>query len=89
MTAIVTLLISFVLVCTNLMTEIQDDEEFNSPNVVKVACDQNGNALYFSREPIPSIRKAGKLVFKRYKRLGIIAFRKDFLHCFATLSPTP
>lgn len=77
------------LPCSNLMTEIKDDEEFNSANVVKVVCDNNRNALYFSREPIPSVRKAGKLSFKRYKQLGIIAFRRDFLHCFAALSPTP
>ena len=77
------------LACTNLMAEIKDDEDFNSANVVKVVCDRDSNAIYFSREPIPSVRKAGNLAFTKYKQLGIIAFRKDFLHRFAGLPPTP
>lgn len=77
------------LPCTNLMVEILDDAEFNSTDVVKTVCTIKGNATYFSREPIPSVRKAGKLIFKRYKQLGIIAFRKHFLHTFSQLPPTP
>lgn len=77
------------LLCTNLMSEILSDDEFTNANVVKTVCDLEGNALYFTREPIPSVRKAGSLVFQKYKQLGIIAFRKEFLYCFATLPPTP
>jgi 3-deoxy-manno-octulosonate cytidylyltransferase (CMP-KDO synthetase) len=33
--------------------ELQSAEEFFNPNVVKVVCDANGRALYFSRAPIP------------------------------------
>ena len=52
-------------------------------------CDLNNNAVYFSREPIPSVRKAGGQPFKRYKQLGIIAFQRDFLLRFAKMPPTP
>ena len=77
------------LPCTNLMSEIVGDAEFVNPNVVKTVCDLKGNALYFSREPIPSVRKAGGLAFQKYKQLGIIAFRQEFLHVFTNLAPTP
>jgi 3-deoxy-manno-octulosonate cytidylyltransferase (CMP-KDO synthetase) len=77
------------LACANLMAEIRSDEEFTSPNVVKTVCDLKGNALYFSREPIPSVRKDGDLVLQKYKQLGIIAFRCEFLHTFTSLAPTP
>lgn len=77
------------LVCANLMTEINCEEEFKSADVVKTVCDLEGNAIYFSREPIPSVSKAGGLVYKKYKQLGIIAFRKNFLHYFSKLPPTP
>ncbi len=36
-----------------LATPIQTDETWTSPSVVKVVCDARGNALYFSRAPIP------------------------------------
>jgi 3-deoxy-manno-octulosonate cytidylyltransferase (CMP-KDO synthetase) len=75
--------------CTNLMVEILTDEEFKNPNVVKAVCDRRWNALYFSREPIPSALKAGKISYRKYKQLGIYAFRKELLLRFAQLPPTP
>lgn len=77
------------LPCANLMSAIVSDEEFANPNVVKTVCDLKGNALYFSREPIPSVRKASGLAFQKYKQLGIIAFRRGFLQVFTNLAPTP
>jgi 3-deoxy-manno-octulosonate cytidylyltransferase (CMP-KDO synthetase) len=77
------------LMCTNLMTEIESDIEFKNPNVVKTVCDSKGNALYFSRESIPSPLKAGTLLYKKYKQLGVIAFRNEFLKEFTKLPPTP
>jgi len=41
----------------NLMARIEGPEEFESSNTVKFVVDREGNALYFSREPIPSKRK--------------------------------
>ena len=73
---------------TNLISTIDDEEEFNSPNAVKVVMDTAGNALYFSREPIPSVKKFDGF-FPRFKQLGIIAFRRSFLLKFNSLTPTP
>ena len=42
---------------TNLLGEIENNEEFEDPNCIKVVRDLDGNALYFSREPIPSRTK--------------------------------
>ena len=73
---------------TNLMSSIEDDDQFRDPNVVKVVVDNNGYALYFSREPIPSTKKfSGEI--PRLKQLGIIAFRRLFLLEFNALPPTP
>ena len=41
----------------NLLGEISNDLEFEDRNCIKVVCDQNSNALYFSREPIPTRSK--------------------------------
>ena len=76
------------IVCTNLMSEITD-AEFNSPDVVKTVFDLEGNAVYFSREPIPSKLKAPDTNYKKYKQLGIIAFQNLFLQQFANLQPSP
>lgn len=73
---------------TNLMSPIHDLREFDDPNVVKVVTDDNCFALYFSREPIPS-RKKAKTNVPMYKQVAIIPFRRDFLIKFNELKPTP
>lgn len=75
--------------CTNLMAEIASDEDFRSPNVVKTVCDLESNAIYYSREPIPSRTKAGGVAYRKYKQLGIIAFRYDYLLLFNSMPQTP
>jgi 3-deoxy-manno-octulosonate cytidylyltransferase (CMP-KDO synthetase) len=72
----------------NLIAEITTEEDFESPNLVKVVVDRRGNALYLSREPIPSRSKASGMI-PRYKQLGLIAFRRDYLARFYALAPTP
>ncbi len=59
-----------------VIKEIQDEADFLNPNVVKCVTDVNGYALYFSRASIPYPRSLGT---KRYKHLGLYAYRKDFL----------
>ncbi len=55
------------------------------PNVVKVVLDFDGNALYFSRAPIPWVRDRGVRVHARHlKHLGLYAFRRAALLEFAT-----
>lgn len=41
--------------CVNLVHRITSQQEFIDPNTIKVVADLNGNALYFSRSPIPHV----------------------------------
>jgi 3-deoxy-manno-octulosonate cytidylyltransferase (CMP-KDO synthetase) len=61
---------------------ITDASEYTDPHVVKVVVDQDSNALYFSRAPIPSKQPA-------YKHIGLYAYRRSFLLALARLQPTP
>jgi|APSaa5957512535_1039671.scaffolds.fasta_scaffold65672_2 3-deoxy-manno-octulosonate cytidylyltransferase (CMP-KDO synthetase) len=71
----------------NLMAEIKTEEEWLDPNEVKVVVDNNSNALYFSREPIPSNKKYnGK--FTAYKQVCIIPFTTEGLKKYLSLSET-
>lgn len=72
----------------NLMAEMATAEEFEDPNEVKVVVDLSGNALYFSREPIPS-RKKGIENVPMFKQVCIIPFRRDYLLRFNELAETP
>jgi len=71
----------------NLLGSIQIIEEFEDPNCIKVVCDTQGDALYFSRAPIPS-RTMGSIIQMK-KQVCIIPFRRDFLIEYTNLSPTP
>ena len=63
--------------------------DIDSPHVVKVVVDNRGDALYFSRSPIPFRRHDGGAEPCVYKHLGLYAFRRDFLLLFAALPQTP
>lgn len=72
----------------NLMTEMKTTAEFEDPNEVKVVADLKNNALYFSREPVPS-RKKGVDVVPMRKQVCIIPFRRDYLLKFNSMPETP
>lgn len=72
----------------NLMADIDDPADAEDPNEVKVVVDLHGNAVYFSREAIPSRRKGGVEVPYR-KQVCIIPFRREGLLEFNALPPTP
>lgn len=76
------------ILVTNLYAELQTIEEFEDPNEVKVVIDQDGFALYFSREPIPS-RKKGVNDVDMFKQVCVIPFQRDFLFKYLDLKPTP
>ena len=57
-----------------------------SPSQVKVVVNLRGNALYFSRAPIPASRSDGSL-FLRHQ--GIYGFRREILLKFVKWKPTP
>jgi 3-deoxy-manno-octulosonate cytidylyltransferase (CMP-KDO synthetase) len=70
---------------STLMYKIKDDKELHDTNNVKVAVDNNGYALYFSRLPIPFCRDIESRTI-HYKHLGFYAYRKEFLLIFTDLS---
>jgi 3-deoxy-manno-octulosonate cytidylyltransferase (CMP-KDO synthetase) len=72
----------------NLMAKLHTDEERGNPNNVKVVTDLQGNALYFSREPIPSKKIYIKEV-SSFRQLGLIAFTREALLKFVALETTP
>ncbi len=61
--------------------------EIDNPNVVKVVRNRKGDAMYFSRSPIPMVRDGGRAEFLGH--VGIYGYRRDFLAEFAELAPTP
>jgi 3-deoxy-manno-octulosonate cytidylyltransferase (CMP-KDO synthetase) len=72
----------------NLVATIKTREEFEDPNTVKVVTDPNGDALYFSREPIPSTKKwSGDIPMQ--KQVCIIPFRREFLLKFNSTPEMP
>lgn len=69
-------------------TAILQPNDIMDPNVVKVARDFDGNALYFSRAPIPWVRDtAAPVVVRHWKHIGLYAFRRDALLEYPTLPP--
>ncbi|HAJ33399.1 MAG TPA: 3-deoxy-manno-octulosonate cytidylyltransferase [Candidatus Atribacteria bacterium] len=70
-----------------LCYELHNKNKFKDENVVKVVCDIDRNALYFSRSLIPFPRK--KENYKVYEHIGIYGYRKSFLQEFVKLDDTP
>ena len=69
---------------------ITDASEINNPNVVKVVLNRAGEALYFSRAPIPFVRDVqANLKADHLRHLGIYAYRADFLQAYTRLEPAP
>ena len=62
----------------NLMAHMDSVVEFEDPNEVKVVVDKKNDAIYFSREPIPSRRKGVDKV-PMLKQVCIIPFRREYL----------
>lgn len=71
----------------NLMAHMETVVEFEDPNEVKVVVDKNNNALYFSREAIPS-RKKGFSNVPMLKQVCIIPFKRNYLLRFNEMNET-
>jgi 3-deoxy-manno-octulosonate cytidylyltransferase (CMP-KDO synthetase) len=72
----------------SLMFVINQPQDINNPNHVKVIVDQYNQALYFSRVPIPYVREADdRAVYYQHK--GVYAFRKSALCAFPILPMGP
>lgn len=77
-----------------LVKRIINVEELTSPNIAKVIIDNQFNALYFSRSPIPFCRDEKSYEIwihnhRYYKHVGIYSYRKDFLLRYAEWEPSP
>jgi len=72
----------------SLMQEMKNPNQIDDPNYVKVACDLNGNALFFSRSVIPYPRDRAART-KYYEHIGVYAFRKQSLLDFTAWAVTP
>jgi 3-deoxy-manno-octulosonate cytidylyltransferase (CMP-KDO synthetase) len=66
---------------------IEDPREIDDPNVVKVVTNLAGDAIYFSRCPIPFTRDDGGGV--HYKHLGLYVYRREFLLAYSNLPVGP
>ena len=71
----------------NIMSRLTTEESFKDVNNVKVVIANNNDALYYSREPIPSPWKGWEDI-PRYMQTGIIAFRRDILIAFNAMKET-
>jgi 3-deoxy-manno-octulosonate cytidylyltransferase (CMP-KDO synthetase) len=71
-----------------LAVPLQNPKDIMDPNIVKVVLDFNGDALYFSRAPIPWVRDTASSVHARHlKHLGLYAYRREALLDYRTLPP--
>lgn len=75
-----------------LAKRIESFEELHDPNIPKVVINQNNEALYFSRSPIPFVQSIDKSEWLKehsfLKHIGIYAYRKDILLNIARLNPS-
>jgi 3-deoxy-manno-octulosonate cytidylyltransferase (CMP-KDO synthetase) len=69
-----------------LAKRIENPAEVTDPNVVKVVRDLDGDAIYFSRSPIPYVREGGATHFKH---IGLYVYRRDFLLAYSGLRVGP
>lgn len=71
---------------STVATPIKTPGDIMDPNVVKVVLDFDGNAIYFSRAPIPWVRDtANKIHVNYWKHLGLYVFQRDALLEYPTL----
>ncbi|HQT26160.1 MAG TPA: 3-deoxy-manno-octulosonate cytidylyltransferase [Burkholderiales bacterium] len=75
------------ILVTNLLGRVSGAEEFEDRNCIKVVCDLRGNAIYFSREPIPTRARSADIPMG--KQVCVIPFRRDFLLEYTRMVPTP
>jgi len=76
-----------------LVQKIATREQLLSPGEAKVVINRRGEAIYFSRSPIPFVQKAppdewlDQAVF--YRHVGLYAYRADVLQKITRLAPSP
>ena len=86
--ALAPMLIDDSIQVVNLVAPIESIDEFEDPNTVKVVVGPDGDAIYFSREPIPS-RKKGVSDVPMQKQVCVIPFRRNYLLEFNSIPEMP
>jgi 3-deoxy-manno-octulosonate cytidylyltransferase (CMP-KDO synthetase) len=76
------------IVMGTLKKAIEDPREITDPNVVKVVTDRHGDAIYFSRCPIPYQRDQAR-PGTHFKHIGLYVYRRDFLLGYSALPVGP
>jgi 3-deoxy-manno-octulosonate cytidylyltransferase (CMP-KDO synthetase) len=74
------------VVMATLAKRIEDPAEVNDPNIVKVVSNLAGDAIYFSRSPIPYVREDGA---EHFKHIGLYVYRREFLLAYSGLAVGP
>lgn len=79
------------LMMTTLGEKIVKESDYLSPDVVKIVCDQQGFAFYFSRAPMPGSRQGSvwSPEVPATRHIGLYGYRRDFLATMIRLAPTP
>jgi len=82
------------LAMSTLATPIREREKLLDPSCVKVVFDSRGQAMYFSRSPIPHAREWRDELLDDdpphfYQHIGLYAYRREFLLSLAALPPSP
>jgi 3-deoxy-manno-octulosonate cytidylyltransferase (CMP-KDO synthetase) len=72
-----------------LKKRIEREREITDTNVVKVVTDNLGNAIYFSRSPIPYVREASGESTAYFKHIGLYVYRREFLLSYSDLPTGP
>ncbi len=77
-----------------LATPIRTSENLHDPACVKVVCQPDGTAIYFSRSPIPYPREWREEMLTQspplfLQHIGIYAYRRDFLMRLGDFPPSP
>jgi len=77
------------VVMSTLKKRIEDPREIGDPNVVKVVTNREGDAIYFSRCPIPYEREGAGQSVTRFKHIGLYVYQRDFLLGYSALPVGP
>jgi len=72
-----------------LKKRIEISSEVDNLNVVKVVSNLAGDAIYFSRSPIPFFRDGSASKGINYKHIGLYIYRREFLLAYAALPAGP
>lgn len=74
---------------TNIAKPLRNEAEHRDPNKVKVVVDEDWNALYYSRSPIPHLHDEPFDTVSVYHQVCVIPFERGFLFDFIEMEETP